>query len=88
MESSMPRLVSIAESVLNARGTAVDPDRRAGSTDIRAHTPTAGTVRAAAVAPSSTGDARETTLTLDREELARAHRAEASRRRWFPFGRR
>jgi hypothetical protein len=94
-EASLPRLDSIAGAVLLARDarsgrgdsapalpvTPVQPDSEAPTFE-----PTAGIVRAAGVETSA--EERETTLTLDREELARGHRAMQDGRRWFPFGRR
>jgi hypothetical protein len=79
---------AIAGAVLQARPRVIadefGPDRRIPLAI--AVPPTSGVVRAAhSSVPISP---YESTLTLDRQNLERGHRALSRRRRWFPFGRR
>jgi hypothetical protein len=84
---SMPRLKSIADAVILARRGPSEPGRSDSRAigAVQAYLPTTGIVRAAA--GQDTPGMRETTLTLNREELAQGHRTISQRRRWFPFGR-
>lgn len=88
-DAGAPPLDSIASAVLLARDSRNDSpqDVHGNASHAVAREPTTGIVRAAG-GPDSPEEERETTLTLDREELARGHRAAQGGRRWFPFSRR
>lgn len=88
-DAGAPPLDSIASAVLLARDSRNDSPQgvHGNASHAVAREPTTGIVRATG-GPDFPEKGRETTLTLDREELARGHRAAQGGRRWFPFSRR
>jgi hypothetical protein len=89
----IPHIDTIAGAVLVARDSWRRPSRARvprspqPAAPIRAFAPTTGVVRAAS-SSATAASVNETTLTLNLDELRRAHSRMGARRWWFPFGRR